>query len=270
MPEPEHVRDALGRIPLRIHMDIVLSEQMLTEPGEEVLLLPATTRYEVPGGVCETSTERRVIFSPEIPGQRIGEARPEWEVLGELAARARPELAERLRFDGTPAIRAEIAAVVPQYRGIEELADKGDSFQFGGPNLPPGDEFDTEDGKARFAAVPMPEPVADDGRLALSTRRGKQFNSMVQESRDSITGAIREAVLISAEDAERLGIADGDEVLVSSETGELRGRALVAQLAPGNVQVHWPEGNVLIDDSKRSPEAGIPDYNARVTVTPLG
>jgi anaerobic selenocysteine-containing dehydrogenase len=89
---------------------------------------------------------------------------------------------------------------------------------------------------------------------------------MVQESRDSISGATREAVLISAEDAERLGIADGEEVVVTSDTGELRGVALVAQLAPGNVQVHWPEGNALIADTRRSPQAGIPDYNARVTV----
>jgi anaerobic selenocysteine-containing dehydrogenase len=116
----------------------------------------------------------------------------------------------------------------------------------------------------------MPDPVAEDGRLALSTRRGKQFNSMVQESRDSITGAAREAVLISAEDAGRLGISDGDEVLVSSEAGEMSGRVFLAPLAPGNVQVHWPEGNVLIDDRRRSPEAGIPDYNARVTVRATG
>ena len=270
LPEPKHVRAALERIPLRVHMDIVLSEQMFVEPGEEVLLLPATTRYEVPGGVTETSTERRVIFSPEIDGPRIEEARSEWEVISQLAARARPELADRLRFAGTAAIRREIAEVVPRYRGIENLSAQGDSFQFGGPNLPSGERFDTDDGLAAFAVVPMPQPVAEDGRLNLSTRRGKQFNSMVQESSDSITGAVREAVLLAAEDAERRGIGDGAEVVVRSDVGELRGRALFAQLAPGNVQVHWPEGNVLIDDRRRSPQAGIPDYNARVTVTPVG
>jgi hypothetical protein len=30
--------------------------------------------------------------------------------------------------------------------------------------------------------------------------------------------------------------------------------------------VHWPEGTVLIAGDVRSAEAGIPDYNARVTV----
>ena len=269
LPDPDGVRAALASIPLRVHMDIVLSSQMLVEPAEDVLILPATTRYEIPGGVTETSTERRVIFSPEIEGRRIDEARPELEVLGEIAARARPELAEQVRFAGTAAIRREIAEVVPLYAGIEELDAQGDQFQYGGPMLCAGSEFPTPDGKARFSLVDVPEPVADDGRLALSTRRGKQFNSMVQERRDALTGAAREAVLISAEDAARLEFGDGDAVRVTSDVGELDGRALIAAIAPGNVQVHWPEGNVLIGDGIRSPEAGIPDYNVRVNVSPV-
>jgi hypothetical protein len=66
-------------------------------------------------------------------------------------------------------------------------------------------------GSWRFEAIDEgsgPEAVADDGRLNLSTRRGKQFNSMVQE------------------------------------------------------------GNRLIRSERVSPEAGIPDYKARVEVSP--
>jgi anaerobic selenocysteine-containing dehydrogenase len=114
--------------------------------------------------------------------------------------------------------------------------------------------------------APQPPPGGSDGALLLSTRRGKQFNSMVQSSQDSLTGATREAVLISALDAERLGLAGGQEVRVRSATGELRCRVHLAPIAPGNVQVHWPEGNVLVAGGVRSPEAGIPDYNARVTI----
>ena len=192
-------------------------------PDGAVLILPATTRYEVPGGVTETSTERRVIFSPEVRGPRIEEARPEWEALTELAARARPELADRVRFDGTAEIRAEIAAVVPLYSGIEKLAERGDQFQYGGPMLCAGEKFPTADGRARFSALDLPAPVAPDGLLALSTRRGKQFNSMVQERRDALSGATREAVLISAEDARRLGLGDGDAVVVRSAPASLPG-----------------------------------------------
>lgn len=267
LPDPGRVREALERTPLRIHMDIVLSSQMLAEPGEEVLLLPAATRYEIPGGVTETTTERRVVLSPEVPGPRVAEARAEWEVLLELAARVRPELRERLVCDGTPALRAEIARAVPAYAQIADLRAGGDSFQYGGRLLCEGMRFETADGRAHFSLVRVPQPpVEDDGRLVLSTRRGKQFNSMVQEASDTLTGTTREAVLMSAHDADRLGLAGGQAVVVRSATGELTGRVHLAPIAPGNVQVHWPEGNVLVADGVRSAEAGIPDYNARVTV----
>jgi anaerobic selenocysteine-containing dehydrogenase len=94
LPDSAKVEREMARIPLRVHMDIVASSQMLIDPAEEVILLPATTRYEMPGGVTETSTERRVIFSPEIPGPRIGEARPEWQVMSELAARVQEQSAQ--------------------------------------------------------------------------------------------------------------------------------------------------------------------------------
>jgi predicted molibdopterin-dependent oxidoreductase YjgC len=240
---------------------------MLIPPagGGAVLLLPATTRYEIPGGVTETSTERRVILSPEIEGPRIAEARPEWRVFGELAARVRPELAEQVRFAGTPEIRREIAATVPGYEPIAGLEAGGDSFQYGGERLCDGPGFPTADGLAHFARIDLPEPPPDDGRFSLSTRRGKQFNSIVQERRDALTGAVRESVLISADDVVRLGLADGAEVLLRSDHGELRGKLLVVEIASGSLQVHWPEGNVLLGP-ERSAESGIPDYNARVEV----
>ncbi|TFG71996.1 MAG: formate dehydrogenase, partial [Solirubrobacterales bacterium] len=270
LPDPDSVKRTLGRIPLRVHMDITLSSQMLVPPadGGAVVLLPATTRYEVPGGVTETSTERRVILSPEIEGRRIGEARPESDVFGDLAARVRPELSAAVRFSDTAEIRAEIARLVPMYGPIAELRKGGDSFQYGGERLCDGERFPTADGLAHFAAVEIGPAPPDDGRFVLSTRRGKQFNSIVQEPRDALTGAGRDAVLISAEDATRLGLSDGAPVLLRSDHGELEAQLLVVDIAAGSLQVHWPEGNVLIGPG-RSPESGIPDYNTRVELIGL-
>lgn len=267
LPDPPAVRAALARVPLRVHMDLVLSSQMLV-PGGQVLLLPALTRYEIPGGVTETSTERRVIFSPEIPGPRVPQARSEFEVLGEIAARVRPELADRVGFASTAEIRAEIALVVPSYDGIQRLRRRGDQFQYGGPHLCPDGVCPTPDGRGRFAAVPLPSRAPANGQFRLSTRRGKQFNSMVQADADPLTGAARDEVLISPADAARLGLAAGTEVVVRSQTGELRGRLRLAPVKPGNLQVHWPEGNVLVAGGVRSPVADIPDYNAMVSIHP--
>lgn len=265
MPDPSFVRDAMGRVPLRVHMDIVASSQMLIDPSDTVLLLPAATRYETPGGVTETSTERRVIFNPEIRGRRIGDARPEWEVFSELARRVRPDL-HGFHWAGTAQIREEIAAVVPFYDGIQNLKETGDQFQYGGAMLCEGWRFPTHDGKAHFFVVGLPPRRVPEGSYLATTRRGKQFNSMVQKKKDPLTGLSREAVLMNASDGQQEGLAEGDEIVLVSDHGRLSGRVSIAALAPGNLQVHWPEAQVLIDRTRRSPEAGIPDYNAVVKV----
>ena len=270
LPEPEYVRDCLARTPLRVHQDIVVTSQMLVDPMETVVLLPACTRYEQRGGGCETSTERRVIFSPEIPGRRIGEARSEWEILMGVAEHASPERAHLIHFETAEAVRAEIARANPAYDGIQFLSKQGDAFQWGGRHLCEGWRFPTADGKAHFS-VPTPpthlEPLTD-GRFRVSTRRGKQFNSMVLAKRDPLTGATRDAVFMSQEDANRLGLKGGDRVLLTNDVGKMAARVKIAALRPGNLQIHWPEGNVLIRRGVQDPISMVPDYNAVVEVTP--
>jgi len=268
LPEPGRVRQALARPRLRIHQDIVLSSSMLVEPADTVLLLPATTRYESPGGVTETTTERRIIFSPPIPGRRIGSARPEWWAITEAVARARPEHAPRIRFDDAASIRREIARAIPLYSGIERLAAKGDQVQWGGRVLYADGRFATGDGRAHFAPVSPRGRLRREGAFYVSTRRGKQFNSMVQKSTDPLTGAERDAIFISADDVARLGFRDGAPVRLTSAHGSYDGRVFVAPIKPGNLEVHWPEGNVLLGPDI-DPDSMEPDYNAEVTVRPL-
>lgn len=259
LPEPDFVRAALEKVPLRVHHDIVLNPQMLVE-GETVLVLPATTRYEVEGGGTETTTERRVIFSPEIEGRRVAEARDEWRVLVDLAVRARPELADRCAFDGTADIRREISEIVPLYRGIETLERKGDQFQWGGAMLAADGRFGFPDGRARFARVALPAAVESAGKFRLNTRRGRQFNSMVFSDRDMLVGAGRDAVVLAASDCERLGVRDGDAVWVRSPTGRMNARVEVGAVRPGTAMMYWPEANVLIPRGVTDPECGIPAY----------
>jgi molybdopterin-dependent oxidoreductase alpha subunit len=259
-------RAALSRPGLRIHQDIVVSSSMLVEPSDTVLLLPAATRYETPGGVTETSTERRIIFSPEIPGRRIGSARPEWEVFGEVCARVRPQERAKIFFRSTAEIRAEIARAIPLYAGIENLGKAGDSIQWGGETLFADGRFATPDGKAHFAAVRLRSRGRRDGRFFVSTRRGKQFNSMVQRERDPLTGAARDDVLMSAADAGRLSLAEGTAIRLVSDSGDFRGRVKLAAIQPGNLEVHWPEGTSLLSAANVDPESREPDYNALVRV----
>jgi molybdopterin-dependent oxidoreductase alpha subunit len=273
LPEPEYVRQAVKQISLRIHQDIVLTPQMMLDPADAVVLLPAQTRYEQRGGGTETTTERRILFSPEIPGRRIGESLPEWEIPMRIAERARPDNAHFIHFDDAQAVREEIARAVPAYEGIQHLRKAGDQIQWGGERLCEGEnedgslviQFPTLDGRARFSMIQISETIST-AKLRLSTRRGKQFNSMVGKDRDPLTGARRDEVLMNSEDAERLGLSDGDQLLITSGVGRLEARCRIAPIARGNVQVHWPEGNVLIQRGVSDPECGIPDFSAEVQI----
>jgi anaerobic selenocysteine-containing dehydrogenase len=232
------------------------------------LLLPAKTRYEQEGGGTETTTERRVCFSPEIPRQ-VGEARAEWLILRQLAALAKPDGASQLGCETAQAIREEIARVIPSYDGIQNLMKTGDAFQYGGRHLCADANFPTPDGKAHVKAVPLPEGKRQPGEFHCSTRRGKQFNTLIYAEVDPITGAARDAVFINPDDAAELHLTGGDPIVIHNDVGRMNGRAFLAPIARGSVQVHWPEGNVVIRRGVIEPVGGIPDYSAIVRIEPL-
>ena len=269
MPEPEHIRETLERLPLRIHQDIIVTDQMLVPAREAVLLLPAQTRYEQTDGGTETSTERRVMFTPEIPRQ-VGEARAEWRILRDVAAAVDPARAHLLGCESGQAIRDEIARVVPFYDGVQHLKKAGDVFQYGGRHLCVDGVCQTPDGKAHLAPVPLPPSERPEGMFHVSTRRGKQFNTLVYADIDPLTGAPRDAILMNADDAARLRLKHGDRISLANETGRLEGRVFLAPLARGNLQVHWPEGNSIVPRGRSDAHGGVPDYNALVRVEIAG
>lgn len=269
LPDPDYVATAMANIPLRVHQDIILTDQMFLEPREEVILLPAKTRYEQDDGGTETITERRVIFSPELPRQ-VGEAKAEWKILRELAAVVDPARAPLLKCETGQAIRDEIAQVVPFYYGIQRLQKTGDAFQYGGPHLCANGNFATPDGKAHFRTVALPKLHREPGVFEVSSRRGKQFNTLIYDEIDPLTGAARDAIFMNPEDAAELHLRNGDTVALVNEIGRLAGKIFLAPIARGNLQVHWPEGNVLIRRGVVDTLGGVPDYNAQARVEGAG
>ena len=139
--------------------------------------------------------------------------------------------------------------------------------------------FPTPDGKAHFRTVELPPTPSlsgsdgkrvtvrtGDGKFIVSTRRGKQFNSLVYAEVDPINGAGRDAVLMNPEDAASLRLMNGDRVALVSGIGRYEGQVFLAPIARGNLQIHWPEGNVIIRRGVVDKAGGVPDYNARVIV----
>ena len=133
-----------------------------------------------------------------------------------------------MRFDGTPRRSArrsrELIPLVPRHRGAGE---EGRSVPVRRPAALRGRRFPTPDGKARFATFEPPERDAARGRqFALTTRRGKQFNSIVQEATSTAHRRGARDVLISRPDAERLGPPDGSRSGLAQRPRRVRGPRL--------------------------------------------
>jgi predicted molibdopterin-dependent oxidoreductase YjgC len=230
-----------------------------------VLVLPAQTRYEQRSGGTSTSTERRIRFTPEIPGPRLAEAKPEWEIPCLIGASLEPTRTDLFGYRDSSQIRAEMARLMPLYAGIEKLEKEGDWVQWGGPQLG-GDGFPTPDGKAHFSRVELPRVDVPLGQFLLTTRRGKQFNSMTYGSKDPLTdGQRRSAILLDPRDWAELGIRDGERVRVTSQAGSMEATAGSGPCRRGHAQGFWPECNALLG-RKYDPASGEPDYNTAVRI----
>jgi len=183
-------------------------------------------------------------------------------------------------------LRAEMERAMPMYKGIASLRAEGDSVQYGGQLLCAGGVCaNLPGGRARFTPLAPPPDASvilspdalnrgEESLFYLTTRRGKQFNSMLWSTTDPVTGAARrDAIFISHEDAHRLSLRDGDAVLLRATaanpaTREMRGTCKIASLKSGTLQAFWPEANVLIS-SRLDPASHEPDYNAWVTLKKL-
>ena len=178
MPDPPRVEAALGRVPLRVHQDIVLTSQMFVD-GDDVILLPAATRYEQEGGGTSTTTERQIAFSPQV-AEPLGDARSEWRIFAELAGAGAARRRRPLRLDRqrraadrdrrrwsrcTPASRTS--------RGRRRRAVRRS------PPLRRRRASRRRSGRAQFSVLDVAPTTLGAGEWYVSTRRGKQFNSMV-------------------------------------------------------------------------------------------
>ena len=225
---------------------------------------PATSRH---GGGTETTTERRIAYSPEIPGPRPGEVRSEWEIFVDLARRVAPERAEQCSFASGQEIRDEIARVVPRVLGRRAAPHHRRRDPVGRHPTVRGRDVPHA---GRPGALPRASrrPRSTCPRGASCSARGAASSSTRWCTSRRIRSPARRVTRSSwrPSDIEGLGLRDGDRVVVRSDHGEMRARLHASPLRPGNVQVFFPEGNVLLRAGRRDPASGVPDYNAVVTV----
>jgi len=241
----------------------------LTETAQYAdVVLPAACFAEKDGTF--TNTERRVqrvrraVASP-------GQARQDWEILADVATR----MGYPIAYGSAGQIMDEIASLTPIYGGISFDRLDRTSLQWPCPDRQhPGTKYlHTERftrGKGKFHAVEYKSPAEVPGEefpFVLSTGRVLyQFHTgtMTRKSRVIHQVSPTGYVEVHAEDARRLGIADGQRVEVTTCRGGVTTSAKVtAKIEKGwlFMPFHFQEGpaNALTHDAL-DPVAKIPEY----------
>ncbi|MBK8726223.1 MAG: FdhF/YdeP family oxidoreductase [Holophagaceae bacterium] len=246
---------ALQNIPFTAMVSTKLNENHVHGRGQTTVILPALARDEEDQATSQESMFNFVRHSeggkPSIEGEPKGEV----AILAELAARILPDG----KFDWTrlrshAALREEIGRSVAGYGEITS----GKEFQVEGRTFREP-AFPTPDGRANFAVTPVPDFQQRDDELRLMTLRSEgQFNTVVYEDEDLYRGVDRrDALMLAAEDAARLGFAEGNRVRVESETGAMTATVFLVDIRPGNAAMYYPEANVLVppklDPRSRTP-----------------
>ncbi|MER3420746.1 MAG: hypothetical protein C4290_09590, partial [Chloroflexota bacterium] len=158
-----------------------------------------------------------------------GTARPALATLADLGTRLAAARGLPVMFaDDAKTVMNEIAALVPLYAAnrydLMLLHERQRVFDGAVPAARPGELLQIGD---------LTGPAGGDG-LALITGRGlyTSWEAAALHKRDADKLHREEFVEINVEDAARLGVQDDDEVLLQTESGELRIRARVTDIVP--------------------------------------
>jgi YD repeat-containing protein len=122
--------DVLRDAPFRAHCLEFLDPVSVSAHSGETLLLPAQSRYSQAGGSTWRGPDDLVRFSPEIRGNPVPEARPDWTILVAVG-RDLPPVAGFPACSGADELRALIAAAEPDLAGLAELTTPGTHLHFG-------------------------------------------------------------------------------------------------------------------------------------------
>ena len=271
-PDLRHARHVME------NLDFVLVQDIFTNETSEYadVILPAASFAEKDGTF--TNSDRRVqmvrkALSPP------GEARPDWEILCDLAVRVEV-LLERKKSAGFSYASAseiwdEMAALTPPFKGIDYARierESGVHWPCPTADRPGTPILFTEDfpsGKGRLTPLsykPGTELPDDEYPFVLSTGRVLYHwhgGTMTRRSKlDDIYP--NPTVEIHPDDATSVGISAGEWIRVRSRRGQIEVKALVTERSPRGlvfIPFHFAEAaaNELTMDT-RDPLAKIPDY----------
>jgi formate dehydrogenase alpha subunit len=276
-PDLNHAMHCLSNCEFVVLQEIFPSETAVIAD----VLLPGTSWAEKEGTFV--NTERRVqLVSQAI--DPIGESRPDWRIVADLAARILTiegfipvGPAAAWDYESPRAIMEEIATLTPQYAGIRyERLERGERLHWpvrdlshpGTPILHIG-QFTRGKGKFHVTEHIPPQELPDgEYPLILTTGRvlyhwhGAEMTRRAQALQELYPESIVE---ISPEDAAKIGVNGKTMVRVKSRRGEMIAQALITDrvcqgLIFGNFHFPGVQNVNNLTIAALDPVAKIPEY----------
>ncbi len=276
-PDSSHIRHCLEQCEFIALQEIFPSE---TSHYADVLL-PGVSFAEKTGTF--TNTERRVQMVRKAI-EPLGDARPDWWIIAELAKRVLVEGERKVsqaQFSGwnyseTSQVMDEIAALTPSYAGVSHARlERGDQLQWpvkdathpGTPILHIG-QFARGLGKfAPIDHIPPAEMPDDAYPMLLSTGRVLYHwhgGEMTRRARGLMEVYPEALIELNPQDAEHMGIDGRKRVRVSSRRGSIEAEAWVTErVLPGMVYAnfHFPDASANeLTIAALDPVSKIPEY----------
>jgi len=263
-PDSDHAIRAMQALELLVVQDLFLTE---TAKLADVVL-PAASFAEK-DGTC-SNTERRVArVRQAIPP--VGQAKPDWQILCEIAGR----LGYPMKYAGPEEIFEEIRRVTPSYAGISYQRLEAGGLQWPCPNAEhPGTVYLHKDrfsrGLGMFFAIEHRDPAEmPDAEYPLYLTTGRllyQYHSGTMSRR--APGLVEKApecrVEMAAADAASYGIADGQQVRIRTRRGKITAKAQISDKAiPGTIFLpfHYAEASAnKLTNAALDPVSKIPEY----------
>jgi molybdopterin-dependent oxidoreductase alpha subunit len=268
-PDGDWARAALSRIGTSLYLSTKLNQGHVHGRGGETLIAPVLARDEEPQTTTQESMFNFVRLSDggrpaKVVAGEGADLKSEVEILAAFAERILPPgrfAWSELRSH--QALRARMAEIVPDLGGLADIDAPGaGEFTIPGRVLHEP-RFATPTGRAAFLVPRAPDPGLAPGELMLMTLRSEgQFNTVVYEDEDLYRGNTRrDVVMMAAEDAARLEVAEGDRVVVETATGRLEVSVAIVPIRAGNLAMYYPEANVLVP-RRLDPQSKTPAFKS--------
>ena len=261
-----HAEEAFEKAEFIICQDIFLTE---TAQMADVVF-PAASFAEKDGTF--TNSERRVQRIRQAI-EPVGDSKADWWIICEVARRMG---AAGFDFETPEQVFEEITTVTPSYAGITYERIEKVGLQWPCPALDhPGtlylhkDKFVMPGGKGKFVPLeyrPSAELPDDEYPMMLTTDRSLYHyhtGTMTMRVKGLKTLNDKERLKIHPDDAEKLGISDGQNVRVISRRGQVKVDAQVTDVCPPGVvsmTFHFADTRTnLLTNNAIDPIAKIPE-----------